>query len=104
MTSHIKQYVEMSDMAAINIECTRCSTSLTLKMPTDGTRIPNVCPGCNETWSDEFSAAKPMQRMAEFLSCYKRLTSILDDADLIQFKLKFEVTPDTTSASRVPVS
>jgi len=85
MTIHNRFCPEVSDIVAVQIECTHCHA--TISYPPDGWNpITLKCPNCAVTLVTPMPQAKELMALAELSSALKTLRSSSD----LPFKLRLE--------------
>jgi hypothetical protein len=95
MTSLTKQYIELSDLAAVVISCANCKAALTLPlMGANRMNLPETCPNCQHTWSVlSSSEVSKAQRLAGFFQAFHQLRLSLDAKNALErgFALGLEI-------------
>jgi ribosomal protein S27AE len=104
MTSQLKHFVDLSDIATIRFECGKCHASISLpiseKLKTQGVR---VCPSCNESWTQLAEGANLEAVCQDFAKSLHALRSVLKEAKKYtehKMVVSLELIPETFPASR----
>lgn len=65
MTQSTKQYVDLSDLNALRLDCKACRTSLTLPLLAESINFPRKCPNCSEAWAPVYPEDSDAQSKAK---------------------------------------
>jgi hypothetical protein len=104
MTSQVKHFVELSDIATIHFECGNCHASISLpiseKLKTESLR---VCPSCNESWAQLAEGANLEAICRDFAKSLHALRSVLKEAKKYtghKMTVSLELIPDAFPSGR----
>jgi hypothetical protein len=88
MTNQTKQFIEMSDILAVRLECKDCGSSLLVALGKT-VRPPYVCPNCNVPWWDD-PDSPALKALDSFLVGIKRIGPLMKNQSVA---LSLEVSP-----------
>ncbi len=93
MTSQTKQFIEVSDLLGVRLECKYCGGSLLISLRKTVT-LPLTCVNCNSDWFDDPDSLA-RGAIGNFVGVVKKLGSLLEKQGV---KFSIEVTPPEKSS------
>jgi hypothetical protein len=103
VTIQTKQYVELSDIVSIRVECNKCRTALCFEMPKEfNTGSLVTCPNCNAWWAAAPNSASVEPAIARFLSAFRELNDSIKtkkQTGTIGFALLLEIEQEAETNS-----
>ncbi len=97
MTRQVKQYIELSDIIGIRLECNHCKTTLSFPLSErfDFQKIID-CPSCGRTWVSEPMGPTVVPEIESAIASLKALSRALGAESKFntQLRLTLELTPE----------
>lgn len=96
MTSTTHNFIELSDLIGIKMECAHCHLLIVIPLER-ADRIPQQCPNCYEMWMLPMGDGKSVrEHIDEFRIHLSALKRVLEGTD--KFKFSLELSAPVSSA------
>ena len=96
MTTKRHATIEVSDLVALHLQCSKCGSDLGIPIGKIDRKLPHNCPNCGDRWG-EFEPNGPnhtMNYVVEVLNQVEHLKAKMKGAG---FTLALELSPDASS-------